>query len=166
MLSKSTPIILIVLILVVTVLLSWQFWQPLKGEESASSTVRNVGLVAGGLIAVVLGTWRSSIAQRRAEAAESDSLDGLFQTAAEMLGHPEASARIGGVVTLLNLGKKHPERYRQTAHDVLLHFAVEQSENHAESPRPTVTLGDLTYHGPQDGALAFLGYHDLEEIEE
>lgn len=87
----------------------------------------------------------------------------MFQIASEMLGHEEIPVRIAGVVTLRNLGKQHPERYRRTVHDILFHFAVEKSLDHPESERPAVSVGDLTFHGPQDGALAFLGYHELED---
>lgn len=160
-LSKSVPIVLVGLVALVTVGLSWHFWEPLQAQSEA---VRNLGLVAGGLIAVILGVWRSVIAHRRAEAAESDSLDRMFQIASEMLGHGDVAVRIAGVVTLCNLAKQHPERYRQIVHDVLFHFSVEKSHDHSESERPPVNIGDLTFHGPQDGALAFLGYHELREL--
>ena len=36
--------------------------------ESNSTTIRNVGLVVGGIVAVMLAMWRSLVAQRQADA--------------------------------------------------------------------------------------------------
>ena len=50
--------------LVVGVALSWSFWEELRGkQDSLSTTVRNIGLVIGGAIAILLAVWRSKVAE-------------------------------------------------------------------------------------------------------
>lgn len=115
-----------------TVGLSQQFWEPL---EEKSETVRNIGLVAGGLIAVVLGAWRSAIAHKQADAAESDSLDRRFQTASEMLGHKEVPVKIAGVVALSNLARSRPERYVYPVSEILDNHARQRSRVESTTPR-------------------------------
>lgn len=106
--KRIWPLAVIFAIAAATVLLSWKNWDAL---DQTSDTIRNIGLVSGGLIAVVLGVWRSSIASRQADTAESDSLERVFQARAEMLGHEDMSVRISGVIALAQLGVRYPDRY-------------------------------------------------------
>ncbi len=74
-------------VLAIGVLLSWRFWEGLAGdEESLSITVRNVGLVIGGVVAILLAVWRSNVAQRQANTAQQTLLNERYQRGAEMLG--------------------------------------------------------------------------------
>ena len=147
--------------------LSYLYWNELKGPDSAGATVRNIGLVGGGLIAIVLALWRSAIAQRQAEVAEQDSLDGQFQKAASMLGHEDLFVRIGGVTVLYYLGCNHLDRYgfqvctilgefrdlKQTYHDEKFQVSIER-----------VIFGGkiVKYRGPHDGGQAFEAFWDLQ----
>ena len=48
-------------VLVVGALFAWQYWGELRGDgESLSTTIRNVGLVLGGVVAILLALWRVS----------------------------------------------------------------------------------------------------------
>lgn len=103
-----------------TAALSWRFWKELKGD--GSETIRNLGLVAGGVIAIGLALRRSRIAERQAETAERDSLDDKFYRAAEMLGHELLTVRVVGVAALQHLALNHLDRYGWQVVTVLLAF--------------------------------------------
>ena len=100
--------------------LSWAYWDALTGDSG--ETARNVGLLAGGIVAIALALWRSSIAERQVTAAEVGSLDEQFQRAAEMLGHEDVSVRIGGVASLRYLAMNHFDRYGERVIRILDHF--------------------------------------------
>ncbi len=116
----------LIAILVFGVGFSWLFWEELRGDdESLSSTIRNLGLVGGGIVAIVLAVWRSLVAQKQAEAAlrQADTalrqaetaqkglLNERYQQGAEMLGNDVLSVRLGGIYALQRLAEEHPEQY-------------------------------------------------------
>ena len=83
---------------------TWTMWPAwLTGDESASTTIRNLGLVIIALIGLPLVIQRSNSAERQARAAHRQSelaeqglLNDRFQKGAEMLGHRDGAVRIGG----------------------------------------------------------------------
>ena len=112
--------------------LSWVFWDWLRDGESGSSTVRNVGLLVGAVIAMVLAVWRSRVAgrqaaaaqfqaetalkqagtaQQRAETADRGLLNERYQRGAEMLGSDVLAVRMGGIYALHQLAREHPGTY-------------------------------------------------------
>ena len=102
----------VVVALAIGLLLSWVFWEELRGdEEPLSATVRNVGLVIGGVVAVLLALWRSRVAERQADTAQRGLLNERYQKGAEMLGSPTLSVRLGGIYALQSLAQEHPEQY-------------------------------------------------------
>ena len=111
------PIIIIVLIL---------FWDWLRmsgdGMESGSTTIRNIGLVIAGLIALPLAIWRSTVAQKQADVAQQSLLNERYQQGAEMLGSEVLSVRLGGIYALRNLAEEHPEQYHVQAMRLLCAF--------------------------------------------
>ena len=106
-------------ILAIGIILSCRFWEELRGDgESLSTTVRNLGFVIGGVIAIVLAVWRSVVAERQAdtarrqsETAERGLLNERYQKGAEMLGNDVLSVRLGGIYALRRLAEEHPEEY-------------------------------------------------------
>ena len=93
-------------------LLSWRFWEELgDDEESLSTTVRNLGLVIAGAIALPLAIWRSIVAQRQASTAQRDLLNQRYQQGAEMLGSEVLTVRLGGIYALQRLAEEHPKQY-------------------------------------------------------
>ena len=96
-----------------------------NGRESGSTTIRNVGLVIGGLIAIPLALWRSIVAyrqaetaqrqaetaQRQAEIAQRGLVNERYQKGAEMLGSNVLSVRLGGIYALQRLAKEDPKQY-------------------------------------------------------
>ena len=92
--------------------LSWLFWDDLGNDnESASATIRNVGLLVGGVAAVLLAVWRSTVAERQADTAQQSLLNERYERGAEMLGSDVLSARLGGIYSLQRLASEHPHKY-------------------------------------------------------
>ena len=83
----------------------------LIGDESGSTTIRNIGLLIGGIIAIALAVWRSRVSERQAATAERGLLNERYQKGAEMLGSEVLAVRMGGVDALHRLAKEHPQEY-------------------------------------------------------
>ena len=73
--------------------------------------LRNLALVAAGVIAVPLAIWRACVAERQAETARRSLLNERDQKAAEMLGSTLLSVRLGGIYALQTLAAEHPPHY-------------------------------------------------------
>ena len=102
----------IVIILILGGLLSWGFWDELGNDnESLSTTIRNVGLLVGGVAAALLAVWRSVVAERQADTAQQSLLNERYGRGAEMLGSDVLSARLGGIYSLQRLASEHPHKY-------------------------------------------------------
>ena len=100
------------LVLVTGLSLSWCYWEELRSDqESLSATVRNVGVVIGGVIAILFAVWRSIVAEKQAATAQRGLLNERYQKGAEMLGSSILTVRLGGIFTLQHLAKEHPEQY-------------------------------------------------------
>ena len=92
--------------------LSFCFWEDLHGDQdSLSTTIRNVALVIGGVVAVLLAIWRSRVAERQATTAQQGLMNERYQRGSEMLGSRVLSVRIGGIYALVRLAEDHPEQY-------------------------------------------------------
>ena len=105
-------------LLIVEVVLSIVLWDWLRGNESGGTTLRNIGLVAAGSVALPLAVWRGVVADRQASAAlqqassaQRSLLNERYQKGTEMLGSPILSVRLGGIYALKRLAAEHPERY-------------------------------------------------------
>ena len=89
-----------------------------NGFESGSTTVRNLGLIVAGLIALPLTLWRIRVADGQAKAAhrqvdtsQRSLLNEQYQKGAEMLGSEVLSVRLEGIYALARLAREHPEEY-------------------------------------------------------
>ena len=80
-------------------------------QETNSTTLRNIGLVVAGLIALPLAVWRSIVAQRQADTAQQGLRNDRYQKGAEMLGNDVLSVRLGGIYALQSLAEEHPKQY-------------------------------------------------------
>ena len=129
--------------LVATVVLSYLFWDNLRDDmESLSNTLRNVGLLAGGAIAIVLTLWRSVLSERQLEVAhgqvkvaqgqvqiaQKGLLNQRYERATEMLGSPVPVVRLGGVYALSNLAKENPTLYHLPIIELLCAFIRNPTE--------------------------------------
>ena len=141
--------------------LTAQYWTELAGKAvDPSAVVRNVGLLAGGIIAVGLAIWRSSIAERQVEVSERRSLDEQFQRATEMLGHELEPVQIGGIASLRFLGHHHFFIYGTRVHGILYQFAKGQCDPNQEA---VISYGDEVYRGSTAGGEAFFAYMSISD---
>ena len=111
----------------------------LSGGESASATLRNLGLILAAAIGLPLAIWRSIVAERQADAAyrQSDTaiqmlLNDRFQKGAEMLGNADVgSVRIGGVHALARLASEYPDSFHIPVMQLFSAFVVDQTRGEA-----------------------------------
>ena len=102
----------ITVVLVIGVYLSWRFWHDLQdGSVSLSTTVRNLGLVIGGVIAILLAVWRSVVGSSQADTAQRSLQNERYQKGADMLGNHVLSVRLGGIYALQQLADEYPQQY-------------------------------------------------------
>ena len=102
---------------------------------SNSDTLRNVGLLTGGLLAFVFAGWRAWVAERQANAAQLQAetadrglLNDRYQKATEMLGSSVLTVRLGGIQALQGLAQEHPERYHVPVMQLLCSFVRHPTE--------------------------------------
>ena len=111
------------LVLVTGLSLSWCYWEELHSDqESLSATVRNVGVVIGGVIAILFAVWRSIVAARQATTAQRGLLNERYQKGAEMLGSGVLTVRLGGIYALGRLAREHPGNYHIQIMSLLCSF--------------------------------------------
>ena len=132
-------ITLSVAVMIVEVILVVVLWDWLAGDESGSATIRNVGLVIAGSLAILLATWRAVVADKRASTAQHQTaiaqqglLNERYQKAAEMLGSDVLSVRIGGVHTLRNLAVEQPNQYHVRVMQMLCAFVRNPAKSGAD----------------------------------
>ena len=94
-----------------------------SSRESGSETIRNVGLVIAGLVALYLAIWRGLAAQQQASAAHQALRNERYQKGAEMLGHDSLSVRLGGIYALQRLSNEYPDEYHVQILRLLCAFA-------------------------------------------
>ena len=111
------------LVLVTGLSLSWCYWEELHSDqESLSATVRNVGVVIGGVIAILFAVWRSIVAARQATTAQRGLRNERYQKGAEMLGSKVLAVRLGGIYALARLAREYPEDYHVQIMSLLCAF--------------------------------------------
>ena len=99
------------------------------GRESGSTTVRNIGLVVAGAVALPLGLWRSIVANRQSVTAQQGLLNERYQQGAEMLGSNVLAVRLGGIYALQRLAKEHPQQYHIQIMQLLCAFVRHPTEH-------------------------------------
>ena len=130
------------------------FWDWLHtgeaGRETGSTTVRNIGLLVAGIIALPLALWRSMVAQRQADAAhrqavtaQQDLLNERYQRGAEMLGSEVLAVRLGGIYALERLATEYPASYYFQITRLLCAFVRHPTQDERSEVRRSKT-GSLT----------------------
>lgn len=121
----------------------WWLWDWLRniqdGFESPSTTIRNLGLFLVAPIALGLAVWRARVADRQAEAAQTQVitsqgslLNERYQKGAEMLGSEALSVRLSGIYALARLALEHPEEYHAQIIRLLCTFVRYPPPEHGE----------------------------------
>ena len=85
---------------------------------SNSETLRNVGLLVGGVLAFVFALWRVLVAERQSDTAQCQAntaqqslLHERYERGAQMLGSSVLTVRLGGIYILERLASEHPAQY-------------------------------------------------------
>ena len=130
----------VLLVLGVGAGLSAVFWGDLSGpegnKESLSTTVRNVMLMLGGLLALPLAIWRGWVAEQQVKvtresvdatlasvrATDANTAEQRFQAAAQMLGHELHAFRLEAIHALADLADDNPVRFHVNAARLLSAF--------------------------------------------
>ena len=138
--DRLAPLTLVVL--VAALALSILFWDWLRGDESGSTTIRNLGLVIAAIVALPLAIWRSKVAERQADTAQRQSrtaqrglLNERYQKGAEMLGSQVLAVRLGGIYALARLAREHPGDYHIQIMSLLCAFARNPTPMGKEDPK-------------------------------
>jgi hypothetical protein len=107
------------------------FWEDLKGADSNSATLKNLGLLVFGIAGIGLAIWRSSIADKNVKIADRNSVTDIFTRAIEQLGsgsqeEPNIEVRLGAIYSLEKLSKTNHEYYQMII-DILASYVRENA---------------------------------------
>ena len=125
--------------------------------------LRNLALVAAGAIGVLLAIWRARVAEHQAETARRSLLNERDQKAAEMLGSPLLSVRLGGIYALQNLAAEHPRHYHLGIMNQFCAF-VREATNTQPSPAPAGTDPGPTPTSTRDSASTRPVHEDVRAV--
>lgn len=130
--------IFVVLTLAVASALCAVFWNELEGSNGPplGTTIRNVMLIVGGILALPLAVWRGYVAEQQVKATRDNvnearnSVDAArtaianqrFQAGAQMLGHELNAVRLGAIYALADLAREDPLRFHIDAARLLAAF--------------------------------------------
>ena len=117
--------------------------------ESNSTTLRNIGFLTAGIIALVFAVWRSWTAERQVRTAQRQAESGQkqadtaqsslrherYQRAAEMLGSNLLATRLGGIYALQRLATEYPEEYHIQIMELLCAFVRNPPETYFREER-------------------------------
>ena len=116
-LGVSAAVAVVVVVVVPLALGSWLTGTG-PGEETGSTTVRNLGILFAALAALPLAVWRAQVADqqakaadRQADTAQADLRNERFQDGAAMLGSEVLAVRLAGIYALQRLAEDHPEEH-------------------------------------------------------
>ena len=148
--------------------LTWKYWGWLHPDDptnvSKSETLRNAGILIGGVLALVFAWWRAWVAERQSKAAQEQAanaqrqadiaqqtlLNERYQRGAEMLGNRVLSVRMGGIYALQRLAEEHPNEYHVQVMDLFCAFVrhptydgqmnlIGEGKEQPYAPRPDVS---------------------------
>ncbi len=167
--------IAVIVVLSVGAWLSATHWGDLSGpeddKESLSTTVRNVMLMMGALLALPLAIWRGWVAERQVKATnESVSAahqaisNQRFQAAAQMLNNESNAVRLGAIHTLVTLAREDGERHYIESAMLLAAFARNPTGGTGVDA-PEIRRGDgRGVREDVSSVLDFIGYRTQSEI--
>ena len=124
-------VVLIAVVVAVGPSLAFDNWDVLHDDDKDSviTTIRNLALIIGGIIAVLLAIWRSKVAESQADTAQQSLLNERYQKGAEMLGNEVLSVRLGGIYALERLAAEHPQQYHVQVMKLLCAFARQPTKD-------------------------------------
>ena len=133
----------------VAIWLTFQHWDWLSDGESGSTTLRNLGLMVAGVIALLFAYWRSRVAERQANTAQQGLLNDRYQKGAEMLGNEVLAVRLGGIYALQRLAEEHPEQYHIQILRLLCAFVRDSTKRLSTTTKLASTKTELANEDEQ-----------------
>ena len=122
-------------LLVISVVLTYGYWDCLNAGESFGSTLRNVAVIIAGLVALPLAIARILVVGGQADTADRSLANDRYQRGAEMLGHDEEMVRVGGIDALKEVAQQYPDQYVRPVMGLLCAFMYKHCENKNAVPR-------------------------------
>ena len=149
--SRGFWVILSIVVVVIEVILVVVLWDWLADNESGSATIRNIGLVIAGSVAIPLAIWRAVVADKQASSAQHQTtiaqqglLNERYQKGAEMLGSNVLSVRLGGIYALKRLAEERPEHYHIQVMQLFCAFVQHPTKDQRLEPgRAVIEPGTL-----------------------
>lgn len=151
------------------------YWDWLLGGAdyyNNASIVRNIVLVVGSIVAILIALWRSLVAERQAKTAkrqqeigERASLNERYRQAASMLGDSELTVRMAGIYALERLAEDYPSEFQHETFKLLLEFV--RTPPSLKHPQPLVWDGWLQLERPatrQDVQAAITAILKLKQL--
>ena len=142
---------------------------------SNSETLRNVGLLLGGLIAFILAIWRgwgwvaerqSATAQQQADTAHQGLLYDRYQRGAQMLGDVNLAVRLAGIYALQRLAEENPLQYDDQIVKLFCSFVRNHTESDEEFRERFKRVTRTDKATPEDVQTALAAIRDRCQIEE
>ena len=133
--------------------------------ETGSTTIRNLGLIIAGLVALPLAVWRGYVAHRQSNTAQEQvdksqqqvetAQQGLrnerYQKAAEMLGSAVLSVRMAGIYALQRLAEEYPEEYHVQIMQLFCAFVRHPTEDEKYEARLESETMDIAWRDNREG---------------
>ena len=100
---------------------AFNYWNELfvTGKTGVSGTVRDIGIVWGGLVGIGLAVSRSKTAEHQAKVSESRLLNERYQNSVELLNNENAHIRIGAIHSLRNIAYEDCDVFASVVRAVL-----------------------------------------------
>ncbi len=119
--------VVLILMLISAVFVTYWDWLQIASpdRESNSTTIRNIGFVVAGLVALPIAIWRSRTAQIQADTALRELRSRTYREGADMLRNCDLSIRLEGIAIFALLVKDDHDRYRVQVDDRLCAFIRE-----------------------------------------
>ena len=144
----------------------WDWLRTGSGDlESGSTTIRNIGLLVGGGIAI----W---VAYRRSVISQLGLLNERYQKGAEMLGSEVLAVRLGGIYALQRLVEDHPKQYHVQVMRLFCAFVRNPpvDKDRDDNARPTGTerepnIKDYQVREDVQAAMTAIGTRSEDDME-
>ena len=160
---KSRSVLFTIGILAAVVVIAATTWTWLSAGASQpgpnGETLRTVGLLVGGFLALCFGIWRAWVAERQSDAAQKQVeaallqantaqnglLNDRYQRGAEMLGNEVLAVRLGGIYALQYLAEEHPNEYHVLIMRLFCAFIRNPTGNEVGPPQTHTVAVDPIY---------------------
>ena len=162
-------------IIVCIVCIVWR-WDWLSGGEQGttpSETLRNMGLLIAGVLALAFALWRACVAEkqsatarRQADTAQLDLLNDRYQRGAQLLGNDDLSVRMAGIYSLQRLAEEDPDQYDLQVMQVFCAFVRNHTEDDESFRRRSERIIRLDKVIPEDVQTALAAVRKRCQLEQ